>query len=181
EVRSAIDHDLSHRWLEHLGFRCEGIARDYGSEGLDFVTYAATRARGPLGSQASSLLLEPMRLQKDEEQAGSLRSQGSASFPALKPPSTSPSRRRAFSLEPPMTEPHETKPRETPRQIVERWARREMQQAATPADRDLMALVTHRIAGLFAPEQAPGQVTAEDWRNMLQPAPDRASLRDHDH
>ncbi len=55
EVRSAIDHDLSHRWLEHLGFQREGIARDYGSEGLDFVTYAATRNREPVGPQASSL------------------------------------------------------------------------------------------------------------------------------
>lgn len=43
EVRTAIDHDLSHRWLEHLGFVREGIAKDYGQDGLDFVTYAATR------------------------------------------------------------------------------------------------------------------------------------------
>ena len=42
EVRTAIDHDLSHRWLEHLGFAREGIAVDYGADGLDFVTYAAT-------------------------------------------------------------------------------------------------------------------------------------------
>ncbi|MDQ0392195.1 hypothetical protein [Labrys monachus] len=45
EVRSAIGHDLSHRWLECLGFRQEGIARDYGADGLDFMTYAATRER----------------------------------------------------------------------------------------------------------------------------------------
>ncbi|MGO4339865.1 hypothetical protein AB4037_33770 [Labrys sp. KB_33_2] len=45
EVRTAIDHDLSHRWLEGLGFRREGIALDYGRGGLDFVTYAATGSR----------------------------------------------------------------------------------------------------------------------------------------
>ena len=45
EVRSALDHDLSHRWLEHLGFAREGVARDYGAGGLDFTTYAATRQR----------------------------------------------------------------------------------------------------------------------------------------
>lgn len=43
EVRTAIDHDVSHRWLEALGFVREGIARDYGSGGLDYVIYAATR------------------------------------------------------------------------------------------------------------------------------------------
>lgn len=42
EVRTAIDHDLSHRWLESLGFVREGIAVDYG-DGLDFVTYAARK------------------------------------------------------------------------------------------------------------------------------------------
>ena len=45
EVRSALDHDLSHRWLEHLGFTREGVARDYGTGGLDFATYAATQVR----------------------------------------------------------------------------------------------------------------------------------------
>ncbi|WP_448950607.1 hypothetical protein [Labrys neptuniae] len=43
EVRTAIDHDLSHRWLEALGFTREGVAVAYGSGGLDFATYAATR------------------------------------------------------------------------------------------------------------------------------------------
>lgn len=43
EVRTAIDHDLSHRWLESLGFVREGIAGDYGADGLDFVTYAARK------------------------------------------------------------------------------------------------------------------------------------------
>ncbi|WP_448953062.1 hypothetical protein [Labrys neptuniae] len=45
EVRTAIDHDLSHRWLERLGFDLEGTARDYGAGGLDFLAYAATRQR----------------------------------------------------------------------------------------------------------------------------------------
>lgn len=45
EVRTAVDHDLSHRWLEHLGFQREGIAKDYGANGLDFLTYAATKQR----------------------------------------------------------------------------------------------------------------------------------------
>lgn len=44
EVRTAIDHDLSHAWLERLGFEREGIAREYG-DGLDYATYAATRAK----------------------------------------------------------------------------------------------------------------------------------------
>lgn len=45
EVRTAIDHDISHRWLERMGFAKEGIAVDYGTDGLDFVTYAATKPR----------------------------------------------------------------------------------------------------------------------------------------
>lgn len=43
EVRTSVDHDLSHKWLERLGFTREGIAVDYGMGGRDFVTYAATR------------------------------------------------------------------------------------------------------------------------------------------
>lgn len=35
---------------------------------------------------------------------------------------------------------------------VEAWARREMQNASTPADRELMSLVTHRVATAFMPE-----------------------------
>ncbi len=45
EVRTAIDHVDSHRWLAHLGFELEGTARDYGSDGLDFLTYAATKPK----------------------------------------------------------------------------------------------------------------------------------------
>jgi RimJ/RimL family protein N-acetyltransferase len=45
EARTAVDHDISHRWLERLGFAKEGIAVDYGCDGLDFVTYAATKPK----------------------------------------------------------------------------------------------------------------------------------------
>lgn len=41
EVRTAIDHDVSHQWLRRLGFRPEGVCWGYG-RGLDFVMYAAT-------------------------------------------------------------------------------------------------------------------------------------------
>lgn len=43
EVRTYIDHDLSHRWLEGMGFEREGISRAYGRRGEDFAVYAATR------------------------------------------------------------------------------------------------------------------------------------------
>lgn len=42
EVRTAIDHDISHRWLEALGFQREGIARHYGADGLHYAIYAFT-------------------------------------------------------------------------------------------------------------------------------------------
>jgi hypothetical protein len=42
EVRSAVEHDLSHRWLEGMGYRLEGIARAYGRDKQDFCTYAKT-------------------------------------------------------------------------------------------------------------------------------------------
>lgn len=41
EVRTAVDHDVSHKWLKRLGFRPEGVCWGYG-RGLDFVMYAAT-------------------------------------------------------------------------------------------------------------------------------------------
>jgi len=43
EVRTAIDHPDSHRWLASLGFVREGVAVDYGACGLDFAIYGATR------------------------------------------------------------------------------------------------------------------------------------------
>lgn len=42
EVRTAVDHDLSHRWLRKLGAKPEGILTEYG-DGLDFAIYALTR------------------------------------------------------------------------------------------------------------------------------------------
>lgn len=42
EVRTAIDHDVSHKWLRRLGFRPEGVCWGYGRDGLAFVMYAAT-------------------------------------------------------------------------------------------------------------------------------------------
>lgn len=43
EVRTAIDHDLSHRWLEGMGFEREGVMRSYGFNGESFVLYAITK------------------------------------------------------------------------------------------------------------------------------------------
>lgn len=43
EVRTYVGHDLSHRWLEGMGFEREGVSRAYGRRGEDFAVYAATR------------------------------------------------------------------------------------------------------------------------------------------
>lgn len=43
EVRTIADHDLSHRWLERLGFVREGVCSGYGRDGQDFVQYAYVR------------------------------------------------------------------------------------------------------------------------------------------
>lgn len=43
EVRTIVDHDLSHRWLESLGFVREGLCRGYGRNGEDFAQYAYVR------------------------------------------------------------------------------------------------------------------------------------------
>lgn len=40
EVRSLLDRDISHRWLESIGYQREGIAEAFGVNGEDFVTYA---------------------------------------------------------------------------------------------------------------------------------------------
>ncbi len=61
---------------------------------------------------------------------------------------------------------------DTPARTVEGWARREIRRAGTPAERGLMAVVTHRVASLFAPAQASGRVTAQDWIRIAS-RPDR--------
>jgi RimJ/RimL family protein N-acetyltransferase len=45
EVHTIADHDISHQWLEKIGAKREGIARAYGRNGEDYVTYALTTAR----------------------------------------------------------------------------------------------------------------------------------------
>jgi hypothetical protein len=40
EVRTAIDHDLSHGWLAGMGYQREGVAIGYGRNGEDFAVYA---------------------------------------------------------------------------------------------------------------------------------------------
>lgn len=42
EIRSIVDHDISHRWLarEDIGFTREGILRSYGVNGEDFALYS---------------------------------------------------------------------------------------------------------------------------------------------
>lgn len=40
----------------------------------------------------------------------------------------------------------------TPLSKAEAWARREMQNAESPADREFMAMVTHRVVSVFLPE-----------------------------
>lgn len=46
EVRTIIDHDVSHKWLEGMGFAREGVLKAYGRKGQDFLLYAATRYEG---------------------------------------------------------------------------------------------------------------------------------------
>jgi RimJ/RimL family protein N-acetyltransferase len=43
EVKTDITHDLSHRWLEGMGFSKEGVMRSYGFNGEHFALYAITK------------------------------------------------------------------------------------------------------------------------------------------
>ena len=43
EVRSVVDHDLSHKWLEGLGATRECEMKEYGRNGETFVLYSWTR------------------------------------------------------------------------------------------------------------------------------------------
>lgn len=40
EIRSIVDHDISHRWLESMGAVREGVAQCYGRNREPFVQYA---------------------------------------------------------------------------------------------------------------------------------------------
>lgn len=42
ECQSRYGHDAAHRWLEMMGFRCEGVLRKYGSDGSDYLQFGAT-------------------------------------------------------------------------------------------------------------------------------------------
>ena len=42
EVRTFVDHDLSHKWLAGMGAINEGICRSYGRHREDFALYALT-------------------------------------------------------------------------------------------------------------------------------------------
>lgn len=35
-----VKHEVSHGWIQHLGFEPEGIMRKYGPDGSDYVRYA---------------------------------------------------------------------------------------------------------------------------------------------
>lgn len=43
EVKTDVKHDLSHRWLEGMGFVREGVMRSFGFNGEDFALYAMTQ------------------------------------------------------------------------------------------------------------------------------------------
>jgi hypothetical protein len=45
EVKSAVQHDLSHRWLTKMGAQPEGVALDVGRNGEAFVTYSWAKSR----------------------------------------------------------------------------------------------------------------------------------------
>lgn len=45
EVRSAVEHDLSHRWLARMGAHFEGIALDVGRNGEAYATYSWAKSR----------------------------------------------------------------------------------------------------------------------------------------
>lgn len=46
QVITHSEHDLSHRWIETLGGRQEGVLRSYGRGGEDFCVYAWVRPGG---------------------------------------------------------------------------------------------------------------------------------------
>lgn len=42
QCESRIDHHDAHRWLRSLGFQSEGILRQFGSDGSDYIQFGAT-------------------------------------------------------------------------------------------------------------------------------------------
>jgi len=44
EGHAPVGHVLAHRFMERLGFKREGVARCWGADGSDYVTYARTHA-----------------------------------------------------------------------------------------------------------------------------------------
>jgi RimJ/RimL family protein N-acetyltransferase len=41
QCESRADHHDAHRWLETLGFRREGVLRQFGSDGSDYIQFSA--------------------------------------------------------------------------------------------------------------------------------------------
>lgn len=56
EVRSIVDHDIAHRWLEGLGAVREAGLPGYGRNGEDFILFAWRRGQftGPVAAGPSS-------------------------------------------------------------------------------------------------------------------------------
>jgi hypothetical protein len=48
EVRTIVDHDISHRWLNRVGAKEECFLPSYGRNGEPFVLYAWTRTEMPI-------------------------------------------------------------------------------------------------------------------------------------
>lgn len=47
ECESRHDHHNAHRWLESMGFRREGILKQYGTDRSDYIKFAATSEECP--------------------------------------------------------------------------------------------------------------------------------------
>ena len=52
QAESRIDHTDAHLWLERLGFRREGILKQFGSDGSDYIMFGATNNVYALNAQA---------------------------------------------------------------------------------------------------------------------------------
>lgn len=54
QCESRADHHDAHRWLETLGFRREGILKQYGSDGSDYILFGATANVLSVNAQAQA-------------------------------------------------------------------------------------------------------------------------------